>query len=1374
MVGGGEFFRLIGDVANAVSPWLSAAAVLLSVGAFAAACCEKGLLREALARFRRLPVFRRCALVSAVVLATMYAGTKEDGGQSDGPSPAPRMMARPVLPSPSLTGDGMPFAELFPSWTNAVTNLCITGISPSPSSDRLRAHWPLPLAEDVSGLEVYARPSLVTNGWTDVGVAALPASADSAVIEVSHDLLPDEGEGSMFYLLGFAVDTDGDGLTDLFERFVSKTDPHLADTDGDGMSDGWEYGSGLDPLTGSAEADSDGDGLADIVEMTCGTDPLRPDTDGDGLSDLEEIGCIRPCDDHPWFDTSSGREWLSSPNSLLLQNGVVTMMLSYQINLAGVRYAYLALDVHGIVYLIPSGGAAVTVSRGGNQDLRQWNPGTTNLAIAAYWDDLVASSVIPRHVRIAFAEGNYVIEYGGLSFPGLTTGMLSFQIVIPMAAESNAVRVTYRMVTPGMSGDSATIGFMKSSVPGIRVGERNYCCQWCFNEGQSIESWTSLEFLIGTGSDPCSPDTDGDGLSDREETVVGTNPTQLDTDGDGLDDHWECLYASDGFDPLVGDVHDPVRQTGPDDDLDGDGLTNREECEWGTDPNVLDSDNDHVNDGAEVAQGSDPADGTDGGVANSRVAVSFCFGDHSGSHSEKYRLVVSPSQGVGTRPRSFSRINALYGECETNTVHLKPSWSYEVRLFHSGTKPGESTDYDYTLRTVGELPANVLLSDDDRLFGVDESSSYFAGSGKAAYLHVLDKPRLAPDYDRDGPIGADDLSRAAAGEVFRFWINDDNDDKDGQENDSANDKPGSGPNHANGHVDGMCDLLDFTPLLVDVSGVVTNLPEKIRARFSYRLRQQDGAVKIVWSNLVKTNANAFQRTALQDGFGEGFGSAPVCAATVGFDSCLRTLPTDFAARAEAGNGVFLVEGRCSSTNALWAEVLVDGNRVVTSNRLALSISPVENMYRLASLRDAAVNPSFSVVVPDVPTNQPPCTNDLDVFFLHGFNVDAESARAWGSEVFKRLWQSGSNARFHILPWHGDYSWTPGNLFNGLHYQHNVWYAQRTGAALKEYIETVQSDSAHRILMTQSLGNMVACEALRERLQVGKYFMFDAAIPSESIDGTLRAESPSDVPYPKYVRTEWRDYTNACWASNWHRLFAGNPNDSRAQMGWVNRFQNALANATEVFNYYSSGDSVFTELASIPSLGSDVHMNWGVDWFLWIIPYPTVEITFENHCWQKQEVLKGMAWAAGTLSGGWGFNEWDQRDPDTGESKRVSYSPLGAIHALENGSITNRPVFDVSDAEEMLDSSATEDDIFLALAKHVPALSSPVGGTNVVFVANNIDMNLNSDDGGISRPNRWGRNHPTFNDSWLHSDMKDMAFFYVYKLYDQLVQRGALK
>ena len=51
-------------------------------------------------------------------------------------------------------------------------------------------------------------------------------------------------------------------------------------------------------------------------------------------------------------------------------------------------------------------------------------------------------------------------------------------------------------------------------------------------------------------------------------------------------------------------------------------------------------------------------------------------------------------------------------------------------------------------------------------------------------------------------------------------------------------------------------------------------------------------------------------------------------------------------------------------------------------------------------------------------------------------------------------------------------------------------------------------------------------------------------------------------------------------------------------------------------------------------------------------------------------------------------------------------------------------------------------------------------------------NLN-DVSDVGRPNEWGRDHNVYEESWLHSDMKDMAFFYVYKLYEHLVSKGDL-
>ena len=79
------------------------------------------------------------------------------------------------------------------------------------------------------------------------------------------------------------------------------------------------------------------------------------------------------------------------------------------------------------------------------------------------------------------------------------------------------------------------------------------------------------EYILGT--DPHNGDTDGDGLPDGQEMTIGTNPLAADTDGDGLPDGWE---RSHGLNPLS--ATDAVL------DPDGDGRTNTEEFAAGSDP----------------------------------------------------------------------------------------------------------------------------------------------------------------------------------------------------------------------------------------------------------------------------------------------------------------------------------------------------------------------------------------------------------------------------------------------------------------------------------------------------------------------------------------------------------------------------------------------------------------------------------------------------------------------------------------------------------------------------------------------------------------------------------------------------------------------
>ena len=93
-----------------------------------------------------------------------------------------------------------------------------------------------------------------------------------------------------FLILGTPLDSDLDGLTDAYEKLVSKTCPTNYSTDGTGMSDGWEvyyFGqTGIDP-----NADPDGDGLSNYQEFlmrSAGYNPTVWDSNTNGVSDAYE------------------------------------------------------------------------------------------------------------------------------------------------------------------------------------------------------------------------------------------------------------------------------------------------------------------------------------------------------------------------------------------------------------------------------------------------------------------------------------------------------------------------------------------------------------------------------------------------------------------------------------------------------------------------------------------------------------------------------------------------------------------------------------------------------------------------------------------------------------------------------------------------------------------------------------------------------------------------------------------------------------------------------------------------------------------------------------------------------------------------------
>ncbi|WP_372794426.1 lectin-like protein [Pontiella sp.] len=296
--------------------------------------------------------------------------------------------------------------------------------------------------------------------------------------------------------ISFAIDSDNDGISDLYETIFKLNSNDASD----------------------AAENNDEDGLSNLQESEAWTDPMTADTDADGFLDHE--------DDNP------------------LSRAVV--FWGYPDFTDGDSYRYtgpqwwLGAGKNGGEWLFSESGWRVDSGSSGSLYL------DIDRSILA--EDVVLElthlDVSGCEVSLSLLDTNGVAVLDGVSVsPAGETGEYRLdRYAVPLAAYPTASRIQ-------LTAQAGT---------------------------EAYQVFTSILYI----------DADGDGLDADQEVQLGTSDENADSDGDGLSDRQEAVEF--GSDPMNADA-------------DGDGLTDAQEIEFGSDPASADTDDDGLSDAEEAA-----------------------------------------------------------------------------------------------------------------------------------------------------------------------------------------------------------------------------------------------------------------------------------------------------------------------------------------------------------------------------------------------------------------------------------------------------------------------------------------------------------------------------------------------------------------------------------------------------------------------------------------------------------------------------------------------------------------------------------------------------------------------------------------------------
>jgi hypothetical protein len=440
---------------------------------------------------------------------------------------------------------------------------------------------------------------------------------------------------------------------------------------------------------------------------------------------------------------------------------------------------------------------------------------------------------------------------------------------------------------------------------------------------------------------------------------------------------------------------------------------------------------------------------------------------------------------------------------------------------------------------------------------------------------------------------------------------------------------------------------------------------------------------------------------------------------------------DTLRRFSGNSGLLICEAK-SRHAALRIEIKID-DTLLYSYSVPMTILPVKEMYSWYNFRNFSGEASGRETT--IRSHVEEYTKSL--IFLHGANVSSAEAEVWGDILFKRLWISGSKARFYNIDWRSD-------IDSDANYHQN---ASNAFVVASQIVSTITNNiPGEKIIMAHSLGNMVVSSMIQDYgLQVSKYLMCNSAVPAEAYDTSLALR------VPQLVHPDWEEYPTNSWTASWHTLFKDDPNDDRKHLGWTGRFANVLSKAV---NFYSAGENGGDEVLELAA-DNDVGILTGIT------------SSFAHHAWHKQELFKGRGIGVGAGATDW--SGWNIEENWLGVNKISVEKAL----SMNNADFKTNTVFYCYPTS----MNATNISLLVRgahLALGIPALTAATGATDLSATLdqeNSFNLDLTSSD--IEHPNGWP-SKTSYPNRWLHSDIKDVSFFFNFKFYEKVIEKGGLK